>query len=249
MYDRIAEQITRETGMDVAAWNARIRERSSSNAAELKAWLNEQGVTGYPAMLLRFETFGYPDYLQASANELIDGQYADKPAIRPIYDRLIEALPDVGEVEVQARKTYVALIGPKRTFASIQPTTKTRVDIGLRFDDATLARGLEPAKSIGQSSMTHKLALSALDDVDAESIGWLRRAYEANLWPASTVGGAVVATPTLAAFARCSFSTCQSTMSISTSATASKTKTTSAPTEVTRRSSAPVPRNPVNRAT
>ena len=72
-------------------------------------------------------------------------------------------------------------MGPKRTFASIQPTTKTRVDIGLRFDDATKAKGLEPAKSIGQSSMTHKLALSSAADVNQATIGWLRRAYEANL--------------------------------------------------------------------
>jgi hypothetical protein len=72
-------------------------------------------------------------------------------------------------------------MGPKRTFASIQPTTKTRVDIGLRFDDAAMASGLDTAKSIGQSSMTHKLGLSSPDDVNAESIGWLRRAYEANL--------------------------------------------------------------------
>jgi hypothetical protein len=151
------------------------------SAADLKAWLNEQGVTGYPAMLLGYETFGYPDYLLSSADELIEGQYRDKPAIRPIYDALIARLPEVGEVEIQTRKTYVALIGPKRTFASIQPTTRTRVDIGLRFDDAAKAHGLEAAKSIGQSSMTHKLGLSSEADVNPESIGWLRRAYEANL--------------------------------------------------------------------
>ena len=181
MYDQITAQLERETGMNVAGWNARIRERSPSDAASLKKWLNDQGVDGYPAMLLGYETFGYPDYLQASADELIEGQYRDKPAIRPIYDRLIAELPEVGEVEVQTRKTYVALIGPKRTFASIQPTTRTRIDIGLRFDDAAQAKGLEGAKSIGQSSMTHKLALSSPDDVNAETLGWLRRAYEANL--------------------------------------------------------------------
>jgi hypothetical protein len=181
MYEQIAAQIQRETGTDVAGWNARIREHGPTDAASLKAWLNEQGVDGYPAMLLGYETFGYPDYLQASADELIEGQYRDKPAIRPIYDLLIAALSQVGEVEVQARKTYVALIGPRRTFASIQPTTRTRVDVGLRFDDATDATGLEPAKSIGQSSMTHKLALSSPDDVSPETVGWLRRAYEANL--------------------------------------------------------------------
>jgi len=181
MYEQIEAQIKRETGADITAWNARIRERGVHSAADLKAWLNEQGVTGYPAMLLGYETFGYPDYLLSSADELIEGQYRDKPAIRPIYEALIARMPEVGEVEIQTRKTYVALIGPRRTFASIQPTTKTRIDIGLRFDDATQASGLEVAKSICQSSMTHRLALSAEADVDHEAIGWLRRAYEANL--------------------------------------------------------------------
>jgi hypothetical protein len=74
MYERIAAQIQRETGADIAAWNQRIRDRGTSSAADLRAWLNDQGVTGYPAMLLGYETFGYPDYLQASAVELIDGQ-------------------------------------------------------------------------------------------------------------------------------------------------------------------------------
>ena len=181
MYERIAAQIKRETGTDIAGWNARIRDWHPTDPAGLKAWLNDQGVSGYPAMLLGYETFGYPDYLQASADELIEGQYRDRPAIRPIYERLLAELSNVGEVEVQARKTYVALIGPRRTFASIQPTTRTRIDVGLRFDDATEATGLEAAKSIGQSSMTHKLALSSADDVNVETVGWLRRAYEANL--------------------------------------------------------------------
>ena len=52
MYEQIEAQIKRETGADIAAWNGRIRERGVSSAADLKAWLNDQGVTGYPAMLL-----------------------------------------------------------------------------------------------------------------------------------------------------------------------------------------------------
>ena len=117
----------------------------------------------------------------STADELLDGQYVDRPQLRPIYDALLALALSLGEVEVQARKTYVALIGPKRTFASIQPSTRARVDVGLRFDDAAQATGLEPAKSIGQSSMTHKLGLASPEDVDHEAIGWLRRAYEANL--------------------------------------------------------------------
>ena len=38
--------------------------------------------SGYPQMLLVMERFGYPDFLLASADELIDGQYADRPELR-----------------------------------------------------------------------------------------------------------------------------------------------------------------------
>jgi len=181
MYAQIRAQLERETGLSVEQWNERIRVQAPAAEPELRAWLKGEGVDGYPAMLLGFETFGYPDYLQKDAVELIDGQYRDRPAIRPIFDRVVDTLPMIGDVELQARKTYVALLSPKRTFASIQPTTRTRVDIGLRLDGVAPSGRLEPAKSIGQSSMTHKIALSSEDDVDDEAVEWLRRAYSANV--------------------------------------------------------------------
>ena len=182
MSAQIRAQIERQTGETGAQWNAKIRaEASPKNEPQLRRWLAERGITGYPAMYLVYETFGYPDYLQKDADVLIDEQYADRPGIRPIFDRVLDVLPTVGTVEVQARKTYVALLSPKRTFASIQPTTKTRVDIGLRLDGLAPQGRLQEAKSIGQSSMTHKLAISSPDDLDDEAVEWLRRAYEANI--------------------------------------------------------------------
>jgi hypothetical protein len=181
MYARIRAQLERQTGEPLAAWNAKVKAFGPADEPALRAWLAGQSVTGYPQMLLVFETFGYPSYLQKDADELIDGQYRDRPNLVPIYDKVIEVALELGHVELQARKTYVALIGPKRTFASIQATTKTRVDIGLRLDGVKPEGRLEIAKSIGQSSMTHKLALSSADDVDDVAVGWLRQAYEANL--------------------------------------------------------------------
>jgi hypothetical protein len=70
----IADLLLRRTGADVAAWNARIRAAGLSDEASLRAWLEQQGVTGYPQSLLVMERFGYPDFLVASADELIDGQ-------------------------------------------------------------------------------------------------------------------------------------------------------------------------------
>src|SRR5258707_4690715 len=177
----IEQKLVRDSGMDIQAWNAKVRaEAAPTSQPDLRSWLIRQGVTGYPAMMLVYEAFGYPDYLEASADELLDGQYRDRPNLRPIHDAVVTALPSIGAVELQNRKTYVALIGPKRTFASIQATTKARVDIGLRLDGVAPEGRLEAAESIRQSSITHQVRPSSSADLDAEALGWLRRAYEAN---------------------------------------------------------------------
>ncbi|MEO6349471.1 MAG: DUF5655 domain-containing protein [Candidatus Limnocylindrales bacterium] len=170
------------TGEGLEVWNARVLESGLGDETSLRAWLSERGVTGYPAMLLVMERFGYPDYLQATASELIDGQYADRLELRPILETVLALLPAVGEVEVQARKTYVALLTPKRTFAAVQPTTKKRVDLGLRLSaDVPANDRLELAPRFGQSSVTHKIRLSRADDVDEWVAGWLKRSYEMNV--------------------------------------------------------------------
>jgi hypothetical protein len=169
------------TGEGLETWNARVLKEGFTDEGALRAWLSGQGVTGYPQMLLVMERFGYPDYLQATADELVDGQYKDRPELRPILDAILAMLPTVGEVEIQTRKTYVALLTPKRTMGAVQPTTKKRVDLGLRLaPDQKADDRLERAVSFGQSSVTHRIGLSAVDDVDNFVQDWLHTAYEFN---------------------------------------------------------------------
>src|SRR5690348_7795284 len=73
------------------------------------------------------ETFGYPGFLVADADELIDKQYADRPRLRPVFDAVLSTLPTLpGPVTVQARGTLVSLVSPRRTFAVLKPATKSR---------------------------------------------------------------------------------------------------------------------------
>lgn len=182
MREREIQWLIDRTGDGLDAWNARVRKSGASDEPTLRAWLSERGVTGYPAMLLVMERFGYPEYLQATADELIDGQYADRPELRPILDTILGLLPNIGEIEIQARKTYVALITPKRTFSAVQPTTKKRVDLGLRLTADVQPDGrLERAPNFGQSSVTHKIGLATADDVDDFAVDWLKRSYELNI--------------------------------------------------------------------
>lgn len=169
------------TGQGLDSWNARVREGDFADEGGLRAWLSQQGVTGYPAMMLVMERFGYPDYLRATADELIEGQYADRANLRPVFEAVLSVLPAIGQVEIQARKTYVALITPRRTFAAVMPTTRTRLDLGLRLTPSRppTAR-LERARNFAQSSVTHIVRLTSIDDVDEELIEWLRQAYSVN---------------------------------------------------------------------
>jgi uncharacterized protein DUF5655 len=173
-----ARLLKERTGQDVETWNQRITTEGFMDEPQLRAWLNEQGVTGYAQSLLVMERFGYPDFLVASADALIQGQYADRPQLRPIFDAIIDAAAGLGEVVVQTRKTYVSLVTPRRTFARIQPTTKQRVDLGLRLE------GLEPGGRLLRSkiheNMPLQMSLTSQDEVDAEALGWLQQAYDQN---------------------------------------------------------------------
>lgn len=131
MWARLLEE---RTGESVDAWNRRVARQRFKDEQALRAWLTERGVTGYAQTLLVMERFGYPEFLLASADELIEGQYADRPQLRPTLDAILDAVSGLGEVIVQARKTYVSLMSPRRTFARVQRTTKHRVDLGLRLE-------------------------------------------------------------------------------------------------------------------
>jgi hypothetical protein len=79
---------------------------------------------------------------------------------------------------VQARKTYVSLLTPRRTFARIQATTRTRVDMALRLDPALAGGPLQPSKI--HESTPVQLSFSAAEAVDEEAVAWLARAFHAN---------------------------------------------------------------------
>jgi len=180
MHDRIRRQLERQTGEDVQAWNRKIKAAAPADEPALRAWLGEHDVAGYPAMLLAWETFGYPAFLVASADELVDAQYADRPDLRPIFDAVVTVVSAFDGVDIQARKTYVSLISPRRTFGIIQASTKKRVDVGLRLDGVEPEGRLLVAKSLGTDTVTRRIALGSVDDLDDEALGWLQRAYAAN---------------------------------------------------------------------
>ncbi len=112
-------------------------------------------------------------------DELVDAQYAGaKAALRPIYDALIKAVQKFGDdVDPSPKKAYVSLRRNKQ-FGLIQPSTATRVDVGINL------KGTEPTDRLEASGtfntmVSHRVRLESPKDVDAQLVGWLKRAYDA----------------------------------------------------------------------
>ena len=124
---------------------------------------------------------GAPAPVTTDADELIDGQYADRAQLRPVLDAVLAVLPALGPVTVQARKTIVSLVCPRRTFAVVQATTRTRVDLGLRLENTAPGGRLQVARNMGGATV--RIALAGPGDVDDEVRHWMRRAYEENTAP------------------------------------------------------------------
>jgi hypothetical protein len=175
MWIRVLETTT---GEDLDTWNKRIQHEGFRDEQSLRAWLNERGVKGYTESLLVMERFGYPDFITATADKLIEGQCADRPHLRPVLDAIIDAVMEIGEVTILARKTYISLLTPRRTFARVQPTTKNRVDLGPRIEGQKPAGRLQP--STIHETMKLEISLKSVDELDAEVLRWLRQAYDEN---------------------------------------------------------------------
>lgn len=113
-----------------------------------------------------------------ASNALVDAQYEGKESLRPIYDAVLAMVSDFGdELEVAPKKSYVSL-RRRIQFALVQPSTKTRVDLGIKLPGRDPEGRLEAAGS-WNSMVTHRVRLSDADGVDDDVRGWLRDAWDA----------------------------------------------------------------------
>ena len=170
------EDMIRELpGPPVEEWIAML---PAGTHGERKAFLIEQGLaSNHASAVLWWEKNG--EAIEGGGGALIDRQYSGaKAALRPIYERVAEVIASFEDVEVGPRGTYVSFGRPKQ-FALVQPSTQTRVDVGLRLPGAAATERFVDAGSFGSGNITHKVALAAPGDVDAELEGWLRDAYDA----------------------------------------------------------------------
>ncbi|MDO6713119.1 DUF5655 domain-containing protein [Aliiglaciecola sp. 2_MG-2023] len=122
------------------------------------------------------------DYLNRNATssnetDLIETQYSgSKQHLKIIYSTIIKALDSLSEMQIAPKKSYISLRRNKQ-FALIQPSTKTRVDLGLNLKNVEPQGRLEASGSFN-SMVSHRIKITDINQVDEELIDWLKMAYQ-----------------------------------------------------------------------
>ncbi len=112
----------------------------------------------------------------AKSADPLDQIYAGpKAPLRPIHDRLMEAIAKFGPFEIAPKKAYVSL-RRKKQFATIGPPAKTRVEVGLNMKGVPGTARLIELKPGGMCQ--YKVDVTEAGQVDRELIGWIRQAYD-----------------------------------------------------------------------
>ena len=169
-----------KTGVTVAEWTTRIGRSGLAKHGELVSWLkSEHGLThGYANLLVHLAKGSAAETSGASDDALVEGMFAgSKAAMRPAYDAVMAAVQRFGtDVELAPKKAYMSLRRTKQ-WALVQPSTATRLDVGLVLKGKAPTARLEASGSFN-AMVTHRVRVASAAEVDQELIGWLREAYE-----------------------------------------------------------------------
>jgi hypothetical protein len=167
------------TGKSIDDWIATARATGQKKHGQIVAILKkEHGLSHGYANQIALRALAVTAPPEASTGDPIEALYeGSKAQLRPIHDALTAAIKKFGsDVDFSPKKSYVSVRRSKQ-FALIQPSTATRVDVGLILKNVSPSGRLEPSGRFN-AMFTHRVRLASVADVDHELIAWLRQAYD-----------------------------------------------------------------------
>jgi hypothetical protein len=180
-------ELPAKTGRSLDEWLQLIEAEGPTSVGERRAWLKQQfGLGTNTAWWLADRSVGKdtwdddPEkYLQA-AEQYVEEMFAgNRAGLRPLYDELLRrALRLAKDVKACPCKTIVPLYR-NHVFAQIKPATRTRIDLGFALqDERASGRLIDTGGRAKGDRITHRIPITTLDDIDAEVMAWLQKAYE-----------------------------------------------------------------------
>lgn len=171
--------ILEKTGKSVAEWVKITKGSGLEKHGQIVKFLKtDHGFTHGYANLVAHQTLA-SSADQHDDDDLVAAQYAGPKAdLKPIFDKVIAAVESFGsDAELAPKKAYVSL-RRKKQFGLVQPSTRTRVDLGINIKGKDPSGRLEASGSFN-AMVSHRVRLESPSDFDAEVKRWLKEAYEA----------------------------------------------------------------------
>lgn len=171
------ENLHKNTGKTLEQWIEIVKKQNFTKYGEIVKFLKEKHEF----------THGFANLVAHKANEtdagskenqddLITKQYSGKEHFKPIYDKLISKIQTFGnDIEIAPKNAYVSL-RRKKQFATLNPATKTRFEIGINLKGQEAKGKLEAEKPNAMCS--HKINITNINDIDKEVYEWIKTAYD-----------------------------------------------------------------------
>ncbi len=180
--DAVVDNMQARTGRDLDAWVAVVQTGPIDplDQKAVRSWLRDEfGVLQNSQWAIAMAAAEAAGWRLPTAGEYTDALYAGPKAhLRPIHDILMTELLDLGDdVEIEGRASWIT-VRRARQFALACPTTRTRVDLGLRFRTEPGHPRLVEVKNLGQC--THRVPLESVEDVTGDLLPLMLQAYEEN---------------------------------------------------------------------
>lgn len=163
-----------KTGKSLDEWKYILKSKDFSKHSDAVNYLkNEHNIThGFANTIVSLSK-----EKPKSPDDFIVKQYEGKENLLPIYEKLVGLVNDIGkEVTIIPKKTEVSL-ERKKKFAVIRPSTKSRIDLGLKLKGKAITGRLENSGPFG-TMCTHRVKLTDINQIDDELIEWLKEAYQ-----------------------------------------------------------------------
>ncbi|MEY3421600.1 MAG: hypothetical protein RIR48_1896 [Bacteroidota bacterium] len=169
------QSLLEKTGKSLDHWLSVVATSGKVKHGEIVSFLKEHHGFGHGFANFVGHKFNKSDAGSADY-DLVDSQYKGKENLFPIYEKLLDVITSMGEdITIAPKKDSVSFIR-KRQFALVKPASKARVDLGLKLKNAQLSGKLENSGPFG-AMCTNRIQITNLEDIDAETVSWLREAY------------------------------------------------------------------------
>ena len=164
-----------KTGKPLEEWLVILKkENIEKHGQAVKFLKTEHGVTHGFANTIVTLSKKTPE---SDSIDLLANQYKGKEHLQPIYDLLKKKIQAFGkDVEFAPKKAYVSIRRNKQ-FALIQPSTKSRVDLGINLKGKAPEGKMEASGSFN-AMVSHRVRLENKEDVTKEVLAWLKEAYQ-----------------------------------------------------------------------